>query len=65
MGGTQARDDSCQNGWFVDDSGALLSPVVDVPVIPDDLAGDDFLCDVFVTSFVSAREKHPYLQTSS
>ena len=44
--------------------GTLLAHVVDVLVIPDDLAGDDFLCDVFVTSFVSAREKHPYLQTS-
>ena len=32
VGGTQACDDLCQNGWFVDDSGALLSPVVDVPV---------------------------------
>ena len=33
----------------MDDSGALLAHVVDVLVIPDDLAGDDFLRDVFVT----------------
>ena len=33
VGGTQARDGSRQNGWFVDDSGELLSPVVGVPVM--------------------------------
>ena len=32
MGGTQARASPCQNEWLVDDSGALLAPVVDVPV---------------------------------
>ena len=56
MGEIHARDGSYQNEWFVDDFGTLLAPVVDVLVILDDLAGDDFLCDVFVTSFVSARE---------